>query len=115
MPTSRRSPYPLLELDLDEIAATMRRSPPDPRPPSDVRKTMAPGFDVDAYAKAMSASPESEVRPASDLAKTARPPADAEEKSDVRVLACDPRSEELAELMAEKDYRFALVVAEEIL
>jgi hypothetical protein len=111
-----------LELDLDEISSSgLRRSPPQPdaRPPSDARKTMAPGFDVDAYAKeTMSEAPESDVRrPASDLAKTAPPPPppSTDEKSDVRMVSRDPRCEELADLMADKDYRSALVIAEEIL
>jgi len=86
---------------------------------------MAPGFDVDAYARESmsdadlaqlaSPAPGSDVRPASDLAKTAPPPPHDDEKSDVRLLARDPRSEELADLLADKDYRSALVVAEEIL
>ena len=119
MPTPRRSPYPPLELDLDEISSSgLRRSPPqaEVHPPSDARKTMAPAFDVDAYAKqSMSESPKSDERPASDLAKTAPPPGATDEKSDVRLLARDPRCEELFDLMADKDYRSALVIAEEIL
>jgi hypothetical protein len=77
---------------------------------------MAPGFDVDAFAReSMSEVPGSDTRPASDLAKTAPPPPMHDEKSDVRLLSRDPRCEELADLIADKDYRSALVIAEEIL
>jgi hypothetical protein len=117
MPTPRRSPYPPLELDFDEISSFGRRAQPDARPPSDARKTMAPVFDADANAKDApeSEAPGSDVRPASDLAKTVPPQLADEEKSEVRLLARDPRLEELADLLADKDYRSALVVAEGIL
>jgi hypothetical protein len=114
MPTSRSWPYPPLELDLDEIASSgLRRSPgPDTRPPESAVRPPTGNLANTAHPP-----PESDVRPpAGDLPDTAPPPPTASDvRSDVRLRSRDARCEELADLLANKDFRSALVVAEELL
>ena len=86
----RPSPYPPLELDFEEISTSGLRHAPTAEPttaPSDKRHTIAPEFDIEAFAReAMSDEgpvsgatapdpPTSEVRAVTDTAKTAPQPA----------------------------------------
>lgn len=131
----RPSPYPPLVLDLDDMSPSgLRPSPalaPDAKEaPSDKRNTAPPTFDLEEFAKEVMADgdgtasppglpdpPESEVRAISDTTKTGPPPPTSlyPERSAVQRSSSSALHQELDELLASRDYRAAIVVADQIL
>ncbi len=133
----RPSPFPPLELDLDDMSPSGLRPSPtvdaSAKAPADKRNTAPPEFDLETFAKEVMAEgldapghpgdqpglpdpPESEVRAVSDTAKTGPPPATSlyPEKSDSQRTAPSIHAE-LDDLLASRDHRAAIVVAEQIL
>jgi hypothetical protein len=130
----RPSPYPPLELDLDDISPSGLRPAPTMGPaptqaPSDKRNTAPPAFDLEEFAKEIMADglpapvppdpPDSEVRAVSHTTKTGPPPAMSPypERSAIHRSSSPSGAlhQELDELLASRDHRAALVVAEQIL
>jgi hypothetical protein len=134
----RPSPYPPLELDLDDISPSGLRPAQEPVRPepeaadasSDKRNTVPPAFDLEEFAKEVMADgpeggpipglpdpPDSEVRAVSHTSKTGPPPPQSlyPEKSAIKKSSASSLHQELDELLACRDHRAALVVAEQIL
>ncbi len=134
----RLSPYPplRLELDLDDLTSGMRPAPAaEPsQAPSDERSTLAPKFDIEAFAREVMADvpasndptddfdapdpPPSNVRPVSDLTKTVPPPIGIGAlypTEDDTSTTLKPLLEEMKRFLSVDDFRSALVVAEQIL